>query len=47
MDRGADWGYLPDPAKPISIAENLEDKEAARRELEKAELKINYVGGSQ
>ena len=31
MDWWPDWGYFPEPDKSIFIADNLEEKEVARR----------------
>ena len=45
MDRGTDWGYFPDPAKSIFIADNPEEKEATNREFERVGLNINYIDG--
>ena len=45
MDQGPDRGYFPDTAKYLFIEDNPEDKEAAKREFEQAELNINYVYG--
>ena len=47
MDQGLDWGYFPEPAKLLFIADNPEDKEAAQREFEWSGLNLNYVGGSR
>ena len=46
MDRGPDWGYFPKPAKSLFIADNLEEKEAEKREFEQAGHNINHVDGS-
>ena len=45
MDQGMDWGYFPEPAKLLFIADNPEYKEAAQREFEWSGLNLNYVGG--
>ena len=45
MDRGADQGYFPKPDKSIFIADNPEEKEAAKREFDREGLNINYVDG--
>ena len=45
MDWGTDRGYFPETAKSIFIAENPEEKEAEKREFERAGLNINYVDG--
>ena len=31
MERGPDQGYFPNPAKSLFIADNLEEKEVAKR----------------
>ena len=46
MDRGLGRGYLPETAKSIFIADNPEEKEAARREFEQAGLHLTYIDGS-
>ena len=47
MAPGLDWGYFPETAKSLFIAENLEDEAAARQEFEQEGLKLNCVGGSR
>ena len=47
MDRGADWGYFPNPNKSIFISGNLEEKEVARRELKRVGLHLTYLDGSR
>ena len=41
MDRGPDWGYFPKPPKFLFIAYNPEEKDAAKREFERAGLNFN------
>ena len=45
MDRGKDRGYFPNPAKSVFIADNPEDKEAAKRGFYWAGLNLSYVDG--
>ena len=45
MDQGPDQGYIPEPAKSTFIADNPEEKEAAKMELEQTGLNLNYVDG--
>ena len=45
MDQELDRGYFPEPSKLIFIADNLEEKEAARREFKLTVLHLTYVGG--
>ena len=47
MEWGPDRRYFPDPAKSLFIADNPEDKEAERQELERSGLNLNYVDGRQ
>ena len=47
MDQEPDRGYFPELAKSLFIAENPEEKEAAKREYERAGLYLNYVDGSR
>ena len=47
MYQGQDQGHFPEPAKSIFISNNPDDKEAARREFARADLHLNYVGGSR
>ena len=42
MDRGADHGYFPKPEKYLFIADNPEEKEAAKRDFEQAGINLNY-----
>ena len=43
--RGLYQGYFPEPSKYIFIAENPEEKEAAKREFKRAVINLNYVDG--
>ena len=43
MDQGPDRGYFPDPTKSLFIPEKPDEKEATKREFERAGLNINYV----
>ena len=45
MARGTDWGYFPEPAKSLLIADNPKDEEAARQDFKRFGLNLNYVGG--
>ena len=47
MEHGADRGYFSEPAKSLFIADNLEVKEAANREFERAGLNLNYIDGGR
>ena len=47
LDQGPDRVYISEPAKLIFIANNPEEKEAAKREFEQAGLHLNYVDGSR
>ena len=47
MARGTDWGYFPEPAKSLFIADNSEGKDVGRREFERAGLNLNYTCGSR
>ena len=46
MARGKDWGYFPDLAKSLFIADKLEYEEAEKRDFGQAGLTLNYVGRS-
>ena len=43
MNWGPDRGYLPKLAKSLFIADNLEEKEAEKREFERLVLNILYL----
>ena len=45
MDRGTEQGYFSKLTKSLFIADNSEEKEAAKREFEWVGLNINYVYG--
>ena len=47
MDQGPDRGYFPDTDKFFLIADNPEEKEAKRREFERAFLNLNYIYGGR
>ena len=44
---GARTGVLPQSSQAAFIANNLEDKEAEKREFEREGLNLNYVDGSK
>ena len=43
IDRELNRGYFPDPAKPLFVTNNPEEKGSERQEFERAVLHINYV----
>ena len=47
MDRREDQTYFPDPANSIFIADNPEEKEAAKKEFERAGINLNHIHGRQ
>ena len=47
MDQGPDRGFFPKLAKSLFIADNPEDKEVVKMELERAYLNLNYVYGGR
>ena len=47
MDRGLDRCYYPNPVKSFFIADNLEEKEAEKREFKRAGINLNYIDGSR
>ena len=47
MERGADWGYFPKPAKSPFISDTLGQEEAARREFAAEGLAVNFISGSR
>ena len=47
MDRGLERTYFPELAKLFFIANNLEYKEATRREFRQVGLYLAYVDGSR
>ena len=47
IDQGPEWGYFPELAKSLFIANNPEEKEVAERKVEQVGLNLNYIDGSQ
>ena len=47
MDWGPDKGYFTERAMSLFIADNPEEKEAAKREFERTGLHLNYTYGSK
>ena len=47
MKRGPDRGYLPEPAKYLFILDNPGQEAAAKRELVKEGLVLNFISGSR
>ena len=47
MKRGADRGYLPDPAKSLFILVTPGQEEEAKREFTKEGLDLNFISGSR
>ena len=47
MGRCPDRGYFSDPANSLFIADNPEEKEASKREFERAVLNLNCLYGSR
>ena len=47
MKRGPDWGYFPEPAKPLFISDTPGQEEAAKRVFAKEGLCLNFVSGTR
>ena len=47
MKRGPDQGYFPDPAKSLFISDTPGQEKAAKRELAKERLDLNFISGSR
>ena len=47
MKRGPDQGYLPKPAQSLFISDTPGQEEAAKREISKEGLCLNFVSGSR
>ena len=47
MDRGADWGYLPNPAKSLFILDSPDQEEVEKWKFKAELLHLNFVGGSR
>ena len=46
MERGMEWGYLPDPLKSVFISDTPGREEVARWEFAADGLVLNFVSGS-
>ena len=46
-EQGPERGNLPEPARSLFIVDNPEEKEAEKREFERAGLNLNYVDGGR
>ena len=45
LDRGPEWGYLPEQDKSLFIADFLDKEEAANRDFTAKVLYLNFVAG--
>ena len=47
MEKGSDWGYVPEPSKSLFILDTPGQEEVARIEFEAEGLVINFFSGSR